>query len=79
MTVVTFGLEGNALKNELMAGSYCKAGLAMFPEIVSLTCIEAAIAAYNQQPLPPKYVTPHVVLTPQTLPLLYLSGHPLDA
>ena len=71
MTVVTFGLEGTALINELMAGSYCKAGLAMFPEIVSLTCIEAAIAAYNQQPLPPKYVTPHVVLTPQTLPLYY--------
>jgi DeoR/GlpR family transcriptional regulator of sugar metabolism len=71
MTVVTFGLEGAALINELMAGSYCKAGLAMFPEIVSLTCIEAAIAAYNQQPLPPKYVTPHIVLTPQTLPLYY--------
>jgi DeoR/GlpR family transcriptional regulator of sugar metabolism len=64
-------LEGTALINELMAGSYCKAGLAMFPEIVSLTCIEAAIAAYNQQPLPPKYVTPHIVLTPQTLPLYY--------
>jgi DeoR/GlpR family transcriptional regulator of sugar metabolism len=71
MTVVTFGLEGNALKNELMAGSYCKAGLAMFPEIVSLTCIEAAIAAYNQQPLPPKYVTPHIVLTQETLPDYY--------
>ncbi len=71
MTVVTFGLEGNALKNELMAGSYCKAGLAMFPEIVSLTCIEAAIAAYNQQPLPAKYVTPHIVLTPETLPRYY--------
>ena len=71
MTLVTFGLEGTALINELMAGSYCKAGLAMFPEIVSLTCIEAAIAAYNQQPLPPRYVTPHIVLTPQTLPLYY--------
>ncbi len=71
MTVVTFGLEGNALKNELMAGSYCKAGLAMFPEIVSLTCIEAAIAAYNQQPLPLKYVTPHIVLTQKSLPRYY--------
>ena len=46
MTVITFGLEGETLKNELMTPtSYCKAGLAMFPEIVSLTCIEAAIAA----------------------------------
>ena len=49
MTVVTFGLEGEKLKNELVAGSYCKMGLAMFPEIVGLTCIEAAIAAYNRQ------------------------------
>jgi DeoR/GlpR family transcriptional regulator of sugar metabolism len=71
MTVITFGLEGDTLKNELMAGSYCKAGLAMFPEIVSLVCIEAAIAAYNQQPLPDHYITPHIVLTEETLPNYY--------
>jgi DeoR/GlpR family transcriptional regulator of sugar metabolism/ABC-type sugar transport system substrate-binding protein len=71
MTVITFGLEGDTLKNELMAGSYCKAGLAMFPEIVSLICIEAAIAAFNQQPLPDQYVTPHVALTEETLPDFY--------
>jgi len=71
MTVITFGLEGDTLKNELMKGSYCKAGLAMFPEIVSLTCIEAAIAAFNQQPLPENYITPHVVLTEKTLPHYY--------
>lgn len=73
MTVITFGLEGDTLKNELMAGSYCKAGLAMFPEIVSLTCIEAAIAAFNQKPLPENYITPHVVLTDRTLPEFYIS------
>lgn len=73
MTVITFGLEGDTLKNELMAGSYCKAGLAMFPEIVSLTCIEAAIAAFDQQPLPENYITPHVVLTKETLPDYYVS------
>jgi DeoR family fructose operon transcriptional repressor len=71
MTVITFGLEGDTLKNELMAGSYCKAGLAMFPEIVSLICIEAAIAAHNQQPLLKNYVTPHVILTAETLPEYY--------
>ena len=71
MTVVTFGLEGDKLKNELMTGGYCKAGLAMFPEIVSLSCIEAAIAAYNKQPLPDNYITPHVVLTGKTLPEYY--------
>jgi DeoR/GlpR family transcriptional regulator of sugar metabolism len=81
MTVVTFGLEGDRLKNELMVNSYCKIGLAMFPEIVGLTCIEAAIAAYNRQPLPEKYVTPHVVLTAETLSDYYkktVSGWELD-
>lgn len=82
MTIVTFGLEGDTLKNELMSqGSYCKAGLAMFPEIVSLTCIEAAIAAFNHQPQADKHVTPHVVLTAGTLPNYYkrtASGWELD-
>jgi DeoR/GlpR family transcriptional regulator of sugar metabolism/ABC-type sugar transport system substrate-binding protein len=81
MTVVTFGLEGDKLKNELMASSYCKIGLAMFPEIVGLTCIEAAITAYNRQPVSEKYVTPHVVLTAETLSNYYkktASGWKLD-
>lgn len=70
--VVTFGFEGNTLKNELMQpNSYCKAGLAMFPEIVSLTCIEAAIAAYNGTSQPENYVTPHVVLSADMLPRYY--------
>ena len=68
MTVITFGLEGDTLKNELMvSNSYCKAGLAMFPEIVSLTCIEEAITAYNQHPQPKKIITPHVVLSAENL------------
>jgi DeoR/GlpR family transcriptional regulator of sugar metabolism len=72
MTVITFGLEGDTLKNEMIQpGSFCKAGLAMFPEIVSLTCIEAAIAAFNHESLPESYITPHVVLTAATLPEYY--------
>jgi DeoR/GlpR family transcriptional regulator of sugar metabolism len=67
MNVITFGLEGDTFKNELMEGTYCKVGLAMFPEIVGFTCIEAAIAAFNHKPLPEKYVTPHVVLIAKTL------------
>jgi DeoR/GlpR family transcriptional regulator of sugar metabolism len=74
MTVIPFGLEGDTLKNELIADQYCKAGLAMFPEIVSLTCIEAAIAAYNQQPLPENYITPHTILTAETLPEYYTQA-----
>jgi DeoR/GlpR family transcriptional regulator of sugar metabolism len=69
--VVTFGLEGDTLKDALMSGSFCKAGLAMFPEIVGRVCVEAAIAAYNGKPLPINLITPHVILTPETLEQFY--------
>jgi DeoR/GlpR family transcriptional regulator of sugar metabolism len=71
MVVVTFGLEGPALRELLMEDSYCKIGLAMFPEIVSLACIDAAISAYQGSPLPDQTITPHVVLTPKTMPDYY--------
>jgi DeoR/GlpR family transcriptional regulator of sugar metabolism len=43
----------------------------MFPEIVSLACIDAAIGACMGNPLPGQYITPHVVLTSDTLPDYY--------
>lgn len=74
LLVLTFGLEGDTLKNALMAGEYCKAGLAMFPEIVGPVCIEAAIHAYNDKPMAKHLVTPHAVLTPETLPQFYTKS-----
>ena len=72
ITVITFGLEGKTLINELMMpGSYCKAGLAMFPEITSLVCVREAIAAYNQQPQKKYNITPHLVLTAENLTEYY--------
>jgi len=71
LLVATFGLEGDTLKDALMSGGYCKAGLAMFPEIVGRVCIEAAIAAFNSKPLPTHLVTPYAILTPQTLEQFY--------
>ena len=71
LIVLPFGLEGNTLKDALLEGFFCKAGLAMFPEIVGSVCIEAAIAAYNHLALPAQLVTPHAVLTPETLHNLY--------
>ncbi len=65
--MLPFGLEGETLRNELLTGDYCKAGLAMFPEIVGRVCIDAAVSAFNHQPLPPELVTPHAVLTTKTL------------
>ena len=75
MTIIAFGLEGETLKNELMTpGSYCKAGLAMFPEIVSLVCIEAAIAAFNGKTQPAHFTTPYIILTADTLPDYYVKS-----
>ena len=69
--VVTFGLEGDRLKNALMHGEYCKAGLAMFPEIVGPVCVEAAVAACNGKPLAQRLTIPHMILTRETLPQFY--------
>jgi len=72
ITVITCGLEGKTLINELMMpDSYCKAGLAMFPEIVSMVCIREAVAAYNQQPQQKYNITPHLVLTVENLTKYY--------
>jgi DeoR/GlpR family transcriptional regulator of sugar metabolism len=65
--LLTFGLEGETLRRAVLEGGYCKAGLAMFPEIVGPVCVRAAIAAYNMLPLPLQLTTPHAVVTTDTL------------
>ena len=66
LVILSFGLEGDTLRNSLLDCAYCQAGLAMFPEIVGPVCIEAAILAYNDRPLPTHLLTPYAVLTPKT-------------
>jgi len=74
LAILTFGMEGDTLKQALFSGEYCKAGVAMFPEIVGPVCVEAAIAAFNQEPMPKQLVTPFTILTPETLSEYYLSS-----
>ena len=69
--VLPFGLEGDTFKDALFEGEYCQAGLAMFPEIVGAVCVEAAILAFNREPLPAQFVTPYGILTRETLPHWY--------
>jgi DeoR/GlpR family transcriptional regulator of sugar metabolism len=69
--VLPFGLEGDTFKDVLVEGEYCPAGLAMFPEIVGAVCVEAAILAFNREPLPTQFVTPYGILTRETLPQWY--------
>jgi DeoR family transcriptional regulator, fructose operon transcriptional repressor len=71
LLVLPFGLEGDTLKNILFQGMFCRAGLAMFPEIVGPVCAEAAISAFNHRRLPPQLVTPFMVVTAANLLHLY--------
>jgi DeoR family fructose operon transcriptional repressor len=72
--VIPFGLEGDTLKNALLNQSYCPIALAMFPEMVGRTCVDAAIAAYNHLELPQKIETPYRLLNQETLPEFYQPG-----
>jgi DeoR/GlpR family transcriptional regulator of sugar metabolism len=71
ITIIPFGLEGDTMRNALEEGTYCRIGLAMFPEIVAPACIEAAIAAYGHLPLPPQLVTPFDIVTTEGLSEIY--------
>ena len=72
--VIPFGLEGDTLKDALASGAYCRAGLAMFPEIVGRVLVAAAIAAHTHQPLPAQLEAPFAILTPETLAEFYTRG-----
>lgn len=69
--VLPYGIEGDVTRNLIMANGYCKAGLAMFPEIVGPTCVEAAIAVWSKKAASPFYTTPFAVLTYETIPDFY--------
>lgn len=72
--LLTFGLEGRTLRDALAQRKYLKAGLAMFPEIVGPACVEAAINAFAAHALPPQIVTPHAVLTAETVTEFYAQS-----
>ncbi|MGB8646925.1 MAG: DeoR family transcriptional regulator [Anaerolineae bacterium] len=71
LLILTFGLEGDTMRNALAEHGHCRVGLAMFPEIVAPVCIEAAIAAYANQSLASQLVTPYAIVTPETLTDFY--------
>lgn len=71
LLVVSFGLEGNKARDALKAGGPFKAAIAMFPEVVGRACIDAAACAYHRCGLPPHIVTPHALVTAETLERYY--------
>jgi len=66
--ILTFGVEGKSTLTNLMDKSgFIKAGLAAFPELVGIACVDAALKAINGEELPQKIDTPHRLLTTQNL------------
>jgi DeoR/GlpR family transcriptional regulator of sugar metabolism len=73
LIILPFGLEGPTVLDLVMEGKWCVAGLCMFPEVVGIACIEAAVAAYNHQDLPVALNTPYCVATRESLPEYYVK------
>lgn len=71
MTLVGFGLAGDADKDMLMGGEYLKASLAMFPEWVGARCVDQAVRLFNGEPVALHDVAPTMPLTGFTLPGYY--------
>ncbi len=77
LLLVTFGLEGDAVKKLISDGTPTVVSIAMFPEIVGQTCIDAAICAFHDCRLPERLLTPYAIITQQNLDDYYgrdLSG-----
>jgi DeoR family fructose operon transcriptional repressor len=72
--LLTFGLEGDTLREALLGGGCCRAAVAMFPEIVGPVCVECAILAHIGQSMPKQLVTPYAVLTSESLVDFYSKG-----
>ena len=67
LLVVSFGLEGSAIKDLLEQSGPYIVSVAMFPELVGRTCVDAAICAYHGCTLSERINTPFTIVTPETL------------
>jgi DeoR/GlpR family transcriptional regulator of sugar metabolism len=67
LVVTSFGLEGDEIKNLLLQGGPLRASMALFPELVSRACVDAAICAYGDHPLPQLIRPPCTIVTADTL------------
>lgn len=71
LTAIGFGLEGIVGQTALLGHTPYKAVLAMFPNFVGLSLVEAAVALGKGEALPPHYETPTIVLTPENFKTYY--------
>ena len=76
LLVVSFGLEGDRARDALSSGGPFRASIAMFPEVVGRACIDAAVCAYHRCALPQYIITPHALVTSESLEQYYRrEGH----
>lgn len=65
--IIPFGIEGNTFCELIYQNQYVKAGIAMFPDVVGRTCLQAVLKAISGQPLQERLTTPYAVLTRENL------------
>jgi ABC-type sugar transport system substrate-binding protein len=71
LTAIGFGFEGVVGREALLSGGPYKAAVAMFPDYVGVSVVDAAYKALNKEPLPANYESGTVVITPQNFPQFY--------
>lgn len=63
LTAIGFGFEGNVGREALLSGGPYKAAVAMFPDYVGVSLVDAAVMAANGEELPENYESGTVVIT----------------
>ena len=71
LTAIGFGFEGVVGREALLAGGPYKAAVAMFPDYVGVSLIDAAMMAANGEELPENYESGTVVITQENFADFY--------
>ena len=71
LTAIGFGFEGVVGREALLSGGPYKAAVAMFPDYVGVSVVDAAVKAYNKETLPANYESGTVVITQQNFSQFY--------
>jgi ABC-type sugar transport system substrate-binding protein len=71
LTAIGFGFEGVVGREALLSGGPYKAAVAMFPDYVGVSVIDAAYKAYNKETLPANYESGTVVITQENFSQFY--------
>lgn len=71
LTAIGFGFEGVVGRDALLSGGPYKAAVAMFPDYVGVSVVDAAYKAYNKETLPANYESGTVVVTRENFSQFY--------